>query len=312
MREKLLKWLIVGGLLVWLLWGVDWERLGESLLQLNPLGVVATLATVVLGDLLVAYRWFFLSGSRISFSTSLDATMVAFFLNIFAPAKLGDLSKIYYIHRREGSDPHWLTALFLVERSLDMVVLAIMVGVSALFILPSRIALLSALLLLAGVGILLYGLLHRRVLVRWILLLPKGRVRRLAYRVVRELGNLSMARLLGALGATLLVWGGYYLNNLLFFLWATDFHLTIPQILAASTLAFAVSAIPITPGGVGTFQAAFVVALGWYGIGKEEALASSGVLQLLYLLPATLYTLYLSLKREFLWSPPRDLPAREL
>ncbi len=298
---RLAKALILVALIGWLFQSIDKELLWQALLKLNPLGIFLTFLAVFFSDLVISYRWYYLSRFRYSFKASLEANMLAFFLNIFAPAKLGDLSKIYYMQKSEGHDPKESTSIFFIERLFDVLILGGMILFSALFILPSQKALFIGAVLLLCVLFFVWLLLHPRLLRRFVKLIPFQAARVLIYKVIKlTKANLSLERTITLLFLTLAVWASYYLNNFVFFLSATDFNLSLKEIFIASTLAFGVSAIPITPGGIGTFQAAFILALGWYGISKEEALSASIVLQLLYILPATIYSLYLFITKDFL------------
>ncbi len=297
-----LKLLLITALLYWIVNDIDPDLFIKSLKHLNPWGVFLTFIAVFVSDLVISWRWYYLSRFQYSFLSSLEANMLAFFLNIFAPAKLGDLSKIYYMKKKEGHQITHSTSYFLVERLFDVLVLAMMLLFSAIFIFPSQGGLWVALGLFGSfllASYLFYSPKTFRTLLSW---LPWPKIRVLLYKIYKILrSNLTPKRLGILFFLTLAVWGSYYLNNFIFFLTATDFKLELWQIFTASTLAFAVSAIPLTPGGIGTFQAAFILALGWYGIPKEEALSASLVLQILYILPATLYSLYLFATKDFLW-----------
>ena len=295
------KLFIISLLIYWLVQDIDPHLFLKTLTNLEPFGILATFVAVFFSDLLISFRWYYLSRYQHSFISSLEATMLAFFLNIFAPAKLGDLVKIYYMHKKDNHDPKYSTSLFLIERFFDVITLTMLIAFSALFISFSTNALLFSLSLFSALLFILFILFHKRALHTLLFFIKLKKVRRALFIIVKAIRhNLSPKRAFITLVLTFIIWGGYYLNNLIFFLFATNFHLSLQQIFIASTLAFAASAIPLTPGGIGTFQAAFIVALGWYGIGKEEALGASTMLQLLYILPATLYSFYLFFTKKFL------------
>lgn len=299
--KKFLKLSITIFIIYWLFKDVDFSLLLKTLQNLHPFGICATLLAVFLSDLLISFRWYYLSQYTHPFVSTLEATMLAFFLNIFAPAKLGDLVKIYYLHKKDSKDPKHSSSLFLIERFFDVILLALLITFSTLFIFPNTIALFLSLSLLALIGCTIFILLHRKILHTLLFFVKIKKIRRLLFHIAQAIqSNLTPKRALTTFFLTLAVWMGYYLNNFIFFLFTTDFDLNFQQIFTASTLAFAVSAIPLTPGGIGTFQAAFILTLGWYGIGKEEALGASTVLQLLYILPATLFSIYLFITKDFL------------
>ncbi|BCD62626.1 glycosyltransferase 2 family protein [Nitratiruptor sp. YY08-26] len=299
--KTVIKITIIFLLLLWLFYDIDWYLFFTSLQHLNIIGIILTFLTVFFSDIIISYRWYYLGLFRYSFLTSLEANMLAFFLNIFAPAKLGDLSKIYYLHKKESAKIKDVTAMFLIERFFDVIILGFLILFSTLFIYPEPKAYILVIFIALITLIFFYLLLQPKRFYRLLQIIPWRKLRLSLYQIYKSLQSfMNIKKIVILTLLSLAVWGGYYLNNFVFFTLATDFHLTFSQIFIASTLAFAVSAIPITPGGIGTFQAAFVLVLGWYGIPKESALSASIVLQFLYILPATLYSIYLFMTKEFL------------
>ena len=312
MRKKFIKLLIFAAIFFWLIHGIDPDEFLKALKNLKPSGIALTFLAVFFSDLVISFRWYYLSYFKHSFISSLEANMLAFFLNIFAPAKLGDLAKIYYMHKKESHDPKQSSSIFLIERFFDVVILASIIAFAALFIIPNRSALFISLGLFGIVIASLFVIFHRSTLHLLLRVIKIKRLRRTIFLVAKAMQtNLTPRRVAITFLLSLTVWASYYLNNFIFFIFATDFHLSLQQIFIASTLAFAVSAIPLTPGGIGTFQAAFIITLGWYGISKEEALGASTILQILYILPATLYSAYLFLTKDFLWER-RSVSAKNI
>ncbi len=312
MRKRFVKFLIFAAIFYWLIKGVNPDALLDALKNLKPSGIVLALLAVFFSDLMISFRWYYLSGFKHSFVSSLEANMLAFFLNIFAPAKLGDLAKIYYMHKKDSHDPKHSSSIFLIERFFDVIILAIIIAFAALFIIPNRSALFVSLTLFGLVITFLFIVFHRSSLHLLLRIIKIKKLKRTIFSIAKAMQtNLTPKRVATTFLLSLAVWASYYLNNFIFFIFATNFHLSLQQIFIASTLAFAVSAIPLTPGGIGTFQAAFIITLGWYGIGKEEALGVSTILQILYILPATLYSAYLFLTKDFLWEK-RSVSAKNL
>ncbi len=302
MKTKLLTTLkaaLFAALVWWLIHDIDFAKFWHALISLHPVGIVLTLLAVLTSDAFIAFRWYYLSRYRHPMKACFDANMLAFFFNTFVPAKLGDLAKIYYLSQKACIDPKESSAIFVIERFFDVVILGFMILFSALYAFHLKSLYIAAFFLFLCAGLFLFAIYHKPFLKKLMGLIPFVKLRRLVWRVALMIAhNLSPRRALVAFGLTLIMWAFYYLCDILFFLYATDFDLSLMQILIAATLAFAVSAIPLTPGGIGTFQAAFVLALGWYGIAKEDALGASSVLQVLYILPATLYSLYLLFTQE--------------
>ena len=94
---------------------------------------------------------------------------------------------------------------------------------------------------------------------------------------------------------TMLIWFLYIGQLALILLWAAQLELTMTEILVI----FVVSAIgmnlAVAPGGLGVYEAAIVISASWFGVGREEALASAIVLHVIQYLPTTVLGLLLML-----------------
>ena len=312
MKKRIIKFFLFVAIFFWLFKDINYHQLFIALQNLQLQGIFLTTIMIFCTDLLIAYRWYYLSKHKFSYISSLEATMLAFFLNIFAPAKLGDLAKVYYMHKKDNIDPHYSSSIFFIERFFDVIVLTIIIAFSALFIYPNFKTFLISIILFSFILFVFFIIFYKKtffVIIRFIKIKKVRKIFFLIVKAIRE--NLTKKRITITFLLTFLVWCCNYLNNIIFFFSATTFQLHFIDIFIASTLAFAISAIPLTPGGIGTFQGAFIVALGWYGISKEEALGASSILQLLYILPATFYSLYLFFSKDFLWEK-KDVSTQDI
>jgi uncharacterized protein (TIRG00374 family) len=83
---------------------------------------------------------------------------------------------------------------------------------------------------------------------------------------------------------TLVIWSTYLAVNYILFNYVVNFNLSFYQIFVifvVSTIAFS---LPITPGGIGVYEASIIMSLGWYGIDKENALMAGLILRMVEIL----------------------------
>lgn len=296
---RILQTFVIALLIWWLFHDIDIPQLFHAIAKLHGNGIILTLLAVIASDMAIAFRWYYLSRYRHPFLACVSANMLAFFLNTFIPAKMGDLSKIYYLSKNACIDPKESSAIFIIERFFDVIILGFMLLFSTIYVVHNTILTLTAFILFGLAVLFFYAIYHRPFLKKLIRSLPMAKFRTLLYRIALMIThNLTPKRALATLLLTLVMWMLYYLSSIVFFTYATSFHLTLIQIFIATTFAFSFAAIPLTPGGIGTFQAAFVFVLGWYGIPKEEALSASMVLQFLSILPATVYSIFLFFTKD--------------
>jgi hypothetical protein len=83
------------------------------------------------------------------------------------------------------------------------------------------------------------------------------------------------------LGYTLALRIVYFLTVAFFLKVVASFDLSWGEMFVIYLVSSIAWSIPLTPGGTGTFHAGMVLAMGWYGIAKEEALAVAVVFHLL-------------------------------
>jgi uncharacterized protein (TIRG00374 family) len=97
----------------------------------------------------------------------------------------------------------------------------------------------------------------------------------------------STPRFLVALSLSLVAWVG----QLLTYHWcaeATGIELPLAASLAALLAANIGFLVRLTPGGVGVFQVIYVVTVAQFGVGREEAIAASLLIQTLQIIPLTI------------------------
>lgn len=307
---KLLKWSVIFFIALLLVYNIDFHSFFYYLFHFRPIGLLLTLLAVFLSEVVVAYRWYFLNEKKMSFKSAFEAVMLSFFFNIFTPAKIGDLSKVYYLEKKESQHPIYTLSLTIVERFYDVIILGTLFAISLFFYFTQNMFLAFG-LLVVFLGLFFYLITNSKLTLALIKHIPIKKVKILLYLVYKAVrARFRTHKFMTLFLLSVAVWIGYYFANYVFFLFATNLDLTFWQIFVVSTITFVVSAVPITPGSIGTFQAAMVFSLSWYGVPKEEALAVSIILHVLDNIPTLIVGFYLLGTKNFLWE--RENAAKKL
>ena len=271
--------------------GVRWGELKQGLRESNYWWVVPATALLYLAQGLRALRWryLFAAPTRPAYGPVLEATLLGQAFNNVLPARAGEAARIVVLNRAAGTSVVEATATVLVERVFDVLCL-----LGLLFVLvpwlphvawlhaAAAVAIaLTAATLLAGFVLFRWGERPFRVLLRPLARLPfltEERVDAAATSVARGARALHDWRLaLLAVVLTTVSWLVLSASS-----WALLQGFDLPHtfllgilVTIAAGLSFV---IPSSPGGVGVFEAAALVALATYDVPRGEALSYAIVL----------------------------------
>ena len=287
----LLRLLLVGGCLTYVLWDIDFQMLGRILTRYNPWMLLAVLLYSFIEYFPVSFRLRYLTGSP-ALLDCLKATLFGLGMNNIFPAKLGEAAKAYYLSRKTGHRLGNMLGLVFWERFFDLN-MVLLIGLCSVAFIDAKSALIP---LVAGV-LAMWGaiILLRLVPATADLLLkivPTTRLKALASDIIGQVrGNVRPGFFLILGLYTVAVWVFY--AGLFFLLIRPMAGLNLP--FGAILIVFVVSALgmglPSSPGGLGVFEAAVVLSLGWFGTPKEEALGVALVARFVQFIPTTLAAL---------------------
>ncbi len=299
-------------LLALLLRGFDWTAFQALFLRIPGWFYVASLAVVLAGQVLYAWRWHVLLGAagiRVPFAVALQQYFVGIFVNNFLPSTVGgDVAKVYYLGRAHGY--RLVTASVVMDRFLGVALLALLAGAAAWIVRPPgpayevvRAALTAIVVAAAAiVGIVAVG--------------SGGLPRRLAAlgdRAVHLAGYLQRFRIALAVAIRIpAVWIKGSTTVVAYFVLLTAIYQSFIRlqlgwspgfgsVLVAVGAAAVLSNIPISINGLGLREQLHVALLAPLGIPKEIAVAIS-LLLFAHLLVA-------SLAGGLLWLRMRPLAA---
>ncbi len=207
-------------------------------------------------------------GIRCSFLFSTGCIFISQTANLIVPARLGDLVRVFILKHEYGAGVSEGISSIVVERVFDIVMVALLGAVSLLFVfnVPDEFFWLIILTLVLGAGFFIFLSISDRFVSKnryiGILLAMLDQIRQV---------SLSVKSILALSTSSIVIW---LLDVFVCLLVAMMFGVSIP--FAVVTLAIVVGnlvkAIPLTPGGVGTYELAVAAILTASGV--EPAVAT--------------------------------------
>ena len=302
------------------------DSIGRAVVAATPVWVLVAFALMCISMLIRAEAWnailrAALPGTRVSRRDTARATMVGVLMSATLPARLGEPSRALILARRLGRvrDRFPLVLGTLVSQTLlNILALAVLgaimfatVGIfrggeDALVVATIAPVVVLALLLCAP------ALLRKGKPSRFVRVQQAAAVARAAMEQVRSgLGVFRRPKLAAwAATAQLTAWAVQWLSC-----YALLVALGLDEragVGAAAAVLFAVNvtaALPATPSNLGVFQAACVVVLSAYGVGKTDALAYGIILQAVEIATALTMGMPALVREGMSW---RDLRLRAL
>ena len=296
--------------------------------DLQPLGLAMVALVAQLGSL--AYRWRLLlpvriDGERVPYQAVTEALLVGNLANAVLPGRLGEVVRALAISRRGSVDAAESVGVVVLERLLDLSMLAA-VGLVAAYVAGAPAVLIQPLALVAVASLALIGVVESGIAVRLVDRLntrfvadrAAGRWATIAGWITRIVDGLHAGQrpsvIVIALGATL---ASVLLDGVIF--WAVGRSLGVgldwAQALLMGTVGILVTGIPSAPANIGTFE----LAVAWVGVAVgvpiEAGLAVALVAHVIIVLPPSLggaVVLLLTLRAGSSIAEPDPAPATSL
>ena len=311
--RKHVRWVVVGalvaGLMAFVLRGADLQRVAHAVLGARPdllgLAGVAMVVTYVVR----AVRWCYLLEplGRVRVGIALRATVMGFAATAILPGRVGEVLRPYVLARRERLSVSAAVGTVVLERVLDMAVILVLFGLSAmLWESPPGVEdgrLLAALrfgaVAGAGAAICMLGLVCAaatnpaavgRVVARLTSRLPGRLSERLAELSHRFSEGLGVVRRPGPFAAALVWTVGVWLSIAVgLWLVAAAFGVDMSAAGTGIMLGLVVMGVAVpTPAGVGGYHAAFQVgATTLFAASPESAVGAGLVSHAISFLPVT-------------------------
>jgi uncharacterized protein (TIRG00374 family) len=266
--------------------GANLDETLATIARANPLLLVAAFVAYYLTFPLRGFRWNYILGrvgTHVPYAAATEILFLSWFVNCVVPAKLGDVYRAYLLKANFRASISRTLGTVFIERIADIVVifgLALAAGfwsfrgrnrpeVDALFLAGFAFAVVLVLLV---IGLRFFGLHLTRFL--------PARVADLYERFHEgSTGALTTRSIPLIIGVTGLIWllEGVRLYFVIHALNLSGIGLGISSSVFVALGAALLTAIPLTPGGMGFVQAGVVGLLGIYGVKTEFGLAVAAV-----------------------------------
>ena len=316
-----MKWHVWLGIIVSTIFGlamvsqVDFQHLGAALRSADYLFLGLAAITQVSTHLVRAWRWQYLLApvQSMRLQSLLSATAIGFLANMLLPAHAGEVVRAYVLKHKEGVSTATSLATIVVERVADLVSILVIFSVALGFtnvrseMVPVAAHLrtgsyVSACLCMGLIGGLWFLKTKTVRLIQWLdngltVLPPRWRQHLIAVLASFALGlqALNVGRqLIAVLVLSLLLWSVSAFSNVFVFYafgsqlpFAAAFFMLAVQLLG--------TAIPSSPGFIGTYHAAVVAGLAVFEVTPELALSMAIMMHATFFFPFILVGLL------FLW-----------
>ena len=288
----LVKLLVSGGLIAYILSRIHVERFLDTFAAANYSWIALALVVYLVAQAVSAVRWVALSkplGIQTRFSDMLKYYFIGMFFNLFAPSTVGgDVSRVYYLVRDEGSLANGqavttmsATMSVLMDRAIGMVVL-VWLGGAGLLLFPNYSVPQSvrSITLLLGLAFIAGGLglpLARRFLPEdGHPLVVKIRLALRSYRT--QWRALAAAVLLSLAVHLVQSWMHVVLGR------ALNLDMPFSFCIIVYPLVGTFAAIPVSLNGLGLREGGYIFLLAVIGIGTEKSIAFGVLLFLIVVL----------------------------
>lgn len=293
---------ISAALMVWLFWNVDVRAVAARLADTRWSWLSVSMALNLASLWARAVRWRYLFPPRAQPTHLFNAVMIGYMGNNLLPLRAGEVLRAYVVTRR--GQRFWTTVTTLVvERALDGLAVGIVLAF-VFFQIPTPrevawasevfvalvLAMLVVLVAIAAAPLPCRILIHS-LMYRW----PGIEVRVLGAFDTMSDGLQGMRRpsqLLPTAAWSLAIWTVIVLS-----VWTGFFAASLDLSLTAALCVIAFIglgvSLPSSPGFVGVIQAATVLALSFFGVGKADALGFSLLLHASQFVPVTIWGLLL-------------------
>jgi uncharacterized membrane protein YbhN (UPF0104 family) len=267
---------------------IDWHRLGNELVTAKvwPLVIAAALNFVLLIGKAVCWRIMLAPRYRVPTLRLTRYTIVAFAASVLAPARAGELLRVWLLKKRDGVPTAEVAGVAIAEKLLDAVTMLVLVAPLPWLLpgLPKWVA--DSLMICAGVAVVAFVGLFIAV----------GRIREPDSWFGRFIAGMhvlrSGRRLVGSIATLMVVWIADW-SMIWLVAYAVGIQLSIPAgLLILFTLNLAITA-PSTPAGVGALEVGVLAATRLLDIPNEPALAFALLYHALQIIPLLIVALSL-------------------
>ena len=283
--------------------GLDFDLFFIIISGYNLVAVFIAVLLLFSGFFALGGRIRSLSDGEIKFSDSIVGTVIGQGANNILPAKLGEVIKAYYISRNSSRTMPWVFGLVFWERFFDLNIMLIC-GLFIFFAVNPDFPISYFFFMVLFLWLALYAsFIWKNTLLKFVKYLPFEKLREFIVELIEHLTKgLNGKSIIKVSIWTILIWLQYVAQVAVILLWAAELNLSLEAILVIFVVSGIGLNLAVSPGGIGVYEAAIVVSASWYGVGREEALASALVLHVIQYVPTTIIGFYFMYRSNITFS----------
>jgi len=260
--------------------------------------IIMAMLSVILSDFLLSLRWRYISNKTCDLKSSFEVIVLSGLINFILPAKLGELSKAFYLNKLYKIELPFGFNLIIYERILDIFLLALL-------------AIFAIMEIFNDVHLIFYLVIFFFSFWIFLLLIKSNYLNFLLERLLgskfsnslistKELlaKNFTLKKFTLSIIFTTFVWLSFMLTTFLVIESSNISNLSLADIILVFIVSAISMSISLTPGGVGFFQAGIIFALGLFNVSHNEALSLGIILHIVLLLPSMFVAIIVFLKKE--------------
>lgn len=278
----------------------------ESFIQkISPIAIILAIVLYT-GEMFVrAYRWkaiLKLNNIEVTILDSFWGYTLGNGLNIFMPAKLGDIARSYYLKSINGSKYTDTLPTTILDRFYDIVGIYVVLLFDMIFIISTiKIERWLFVLLIVGVMAMIIGFVILEILEK-----NRNLLKIIPSKSIRNLAEAMLTSFKSALRNPIQF---FKLSFLSFIIWGLECMIAFaifygagieisPTILAFGIMIATLSKVfPITPGGIGVFEGTMVLCFAMFGLKAADFAVSATFFHLILNAYGTITAVYIIIKR---------------
>ena len=273
--NKIIQIVFIVLITIYLLYGLDIQKIDIQIFSFFD--IFLTFLSLLVSQVVLAFRW--MAMSNLSFGISFETIIVSSALNMILPARLGELSKAFYLKKFYNYSYHKTISIVFIERFFDVIVLFLLMCIWAYGYFSNGI-MRTSILSLASIILIVILFFNSKKMLKYLKKIPFQLLRVYTQKIYKNINKLLKTPY-PILFYTAILWLFYLLSYVIFFMYSVDFNLSFRSILELFIFSTIALSIPLTPAGIGTFEGAVVLFLSHHGVSKEDALVSATVYHML-------------------------------
>ena len=279
-------------LILWFLFNdINLDLFLNSIKNISLVMLFIIILTIFLQVAVLTSRWQFVSKNYCKWIDSYNACMITALFNTILPARLGELSRVFYLKLRSGLQIKKSLVYLIIERFFDILILIGMLLIVTYLEANAKLWQTTALIVFIVLLTFVYIIKSKnRLFYKLFYKLPNKKIKKTLYKLHFLLhSRLSNKSILIIIAYTITI----YLVNLgslwIFLNLEMGYNFTFTQLFIIFTIISIGFIIPLNPGGFGTYHAAMVLVLSFYNIPKEEALMIAIIMHLIQVGPSSIW-----------------------